>query len=370
MKAGNGMDIIERNKDIEHIMLASCKYGLHYLGEWNRDKLFSMLVTTDLHRCGAQLKSALKYLHHYDALDCGICLGDIQGANCNESNGTWYTDIVRQSKKPFFTAVGNHDVWQAPNETAPITRRKAINKYIRPVREQIGIKDLDNAYYVKVFNEYKITLIVLSYYDAPNDDETAQMTETISQAQLDWLINTLYNVDSDHHVLIAMHDFSYKIKVVSPDWSQPDYLCDHRTFDNGKSEYTPLIDVINAYKNGTKLKKEYAPPTKEDSFVTVDCDFSKRGKGNFICYLLGHMHKDIIAVSEKYPDQQLVYCPSSAYDSWQNKYSDLPRTLGTKAEDCLTVFSVDTANRKIRLVRVGSNVTVDMRERKFKELSY
>ena len=143
------MSIIERNKDVEHIMLANCRYGVHYLGRWNNDKLFSMLVTTDLHRCGEQLYSAMQYLHHYDALDCGICLGDIQGANCIESDGSWYSDIVKQSQKPFFTVIGNHDVWRAPKQTTPITKKMAVDKYIRPVAAQIGDENLQTPYYVR-----------------------------------------------------------------------------------------------------------------------------------------------------------------------------------------------------------------------------
>ena len=364
------MDIVERNKDIEHIMLASCRYGVHYLGEWNQDKLFSMLVTTDLHRCGAQLSSALQYLHHYDALDCGICLGDIQGANHNEQYGTWYTDIVQTSKKPFFTVVGNHDVWRAPNETAPITQKMAVEKYIRPVAVQIGIEDLQTPYYVKTFDEYKIALVVLCYYDAPNDDENAQLLELFSQKQIDWLVQTLQAIPKEYHLLIAMHDFSYKTRVILDDWTQPDWSYDKRPFTAEDSERNLLTDIVQAWIEGGVLRKTYSEQTEGVSNVTVDCDFSTRGKGDFICYLLGHMHKDILAVCDKYPNQRLVYCPSSAYDAWQNKFSDLPRTAGTKSEDCLTVFSVDTQKRKIRLVRVGSNITVDMTERTYKVLDY
>lgn len=364
------MSIIERNKDVEHIMLANCRYGVHYLGRWNNDKLFSMLVTTDLHRCGEQLYSAMQYLHHYDALDCGICLGDIQGANCIESDGSWYSDIVKQSQKPFFTVIGNHDVWRAPKQTTPITKKMAVDKYIRPVAAQIGDENLQTPYYVRTFDEYKIALVILCYYDQPNDDENAQMLEMFSQKQIDWLIQTLQSIPKGYHLLIAMHDFSYKTQVISDGWTQPDYTYDKRPFDPDHAECNLLTDIVQAWIEGGALRKNYSKQTEGISNVKVDCDFSSRGKGEFICYLLGHMHKDILAVCDKYPNQRLVYCPSSAYDAWQNKFSDLPRTKWTKSEDCITVFSVDTEQRKIRLVRIGSNITVDMTERTRKVLDY
>ena len=57
-------------------------------------------------------------------------------------------------------------------------------------------------------------------------------------------------------------------------------------------------------------------------------------------------------------------------DNWQNYCSDLPRAKGTKAEDCLTVLSLDTENRRINLVRIGSNVTVNLDERTYTALPY
>ena len=57
-------EILERNRDVEHIMLASCQYGLHGLGRENFQKQFAMLVTTDVHGCGKQFQSAIEYLNY------------------------------------------------------------------------------------------------------------------------------------------------------------------------------------------------------------------------------------------------------------------------------------------------------------------
>ena len=48
-------NIVERNKDVEHIVHAACQYGHHGYGEKNFKKLFSMLVSTDIHLCQKQL---------------------------------------------------------------------------------------------------------------------------------------------------------------------------------------------------------------------------------------------------------------------------------------------------------------------------
>ena len=43
---------------------------------------------------------------------------------------------------------------------------------------------------------------------------------------------------------------------------------------------------------------------------------------------------------------------------------------GTRAEDALTVVGVDTYNRRLKLVRIGSNITMDMTERKYHVVEY
>ena len=69
--------IVERNKDVEHIMLASAIYGVNGRGKKNVGKLFSMLAMADVHQSYAQMESAIDYLNYYDVFDIGICLGDI-----------------------------------------------------------------------------------------------------------------------------------------------------------------------------------------------------------------------------------------------------------------------------------------------------
>ena len=47
-----------------------------------------------------------------------------------------------------------------------------------------------------------------------------------------------------------------------------------------------------------------------------------------------------------------------------------PRAEGTKAEDLLTVCSIDIEKQEIRLVRVGSPITMEMTERTDTVLRY
>lgn len=363
-------DIISRNKDVEHIMLASCRYGFHRFGERNPEKNFCLLALADIHNCKSQLSSAVDYLNYYEAIDCGICLGDIQGANFAESDGSWYVSEVQRAEKPFYTVIGNHDLGNSAKADISATKQMAFDKFFAPVKKQIGIDDLSKTYYVKYFDKYKIALIVLDNYDVPDDLDAennfriARGREAFSKKQLDWLIKTLGEIKSDYHVMIAMHDFRDRKKPIACAFTQEDREKDERkeAVLYGNSHILPSI--INAWIKGEKLCAEFLPCEGiEMPPLQLDCDFSVRGKGNFICYLCGHLHCDVIAVDEKYVDQNIVCLASSAMDLWQNFNCDLPRAEGTKAEDLLTTVSVDTKVRQIRLVRIGSNYTMELRER-------
>ena len=68
--------------------------------------------------------------------------------------------------------------------------------------------------------------------------------------------------------------------------------------------------------------------------------------------------------------QRIVSLAAAANDDYQNFGADLPRAMGTKAEDLLTAVSIHTKRREIRLVRIGSNFTVDMTERTYHVVKY
>lgn len=368
--------VLLRNKDVEHIMLASCQYGFHRFGKSNPKKLFCMLAITDIHRCTKQLESAIDYLNYYDAIDCGICLGDMQGANFSESDGTWYTNVVNCSKKEFYTVLGNHDLGNSVERMISATPKMAFDKFIRPVKERIGIANLEEPYYVKIFDKYQIALFVLNTYDMPDTiDEQGNYKyhrglEVFSQTQLDWLISMLNNIPQGYHVIIAMHNFRDRRKSISCNWTQTEAEIDNRCDPPAYGNVHILPSIIHAWINGEKFMQEYPAKMRGVPTLKVDCDFTKRGKGDFICYLCGHRHMDIMAVDAKYPTQRIVYLASSAMDLWQNFECDLPRAQGTKAEDLFTIVSVHTEKRQIRLVRIGSNYTMDLKERTSIVLDY
>ncbi len=367
--------IITRNKDVEHIVNAAAGVGVFGHGEV-KPKRFAMLVTTDVHRCAKQMQNAIDYMNGTKAVDCGICLGDIQGGNYTENDGSWYYLAVHSAKKPFYTAIGNHDGGNSAKKELAGSKAEVCEKYVRTTRYQIGIPDLNKTYYSVNWDEYKVTVIVLDNYMAPEErDEDGNFVitrgaESLNQEEVDWLIETLKNVPQDYHVIVARHAYTDSAVKTEGKFTQ-----EHGGFAGelalyGKCELLP--DIIDAWSKGETLDKEYAPIESHAWLPTLKAkaDFTARGKGAFVCHIVGHYHRDMIATSESHPEQNIISFAATANDDWQTYGCDLPRARDTKAEDCVTVMAVDTAKRKIHLVRVGSNITLDLEDRTHFTLNY
>ena len=365
-----------RNKDVEHIVNAAANLGNYAYGI-KQPKRFAMLVMADIHRCPNQLHNAVEYLNEMDALDAGLCLGDMQGGDYAENDGTWYSMGLLWANKPFYTVIGNHDGGNSKRREISATKEEVYGKFIRPNIASIGIPDLDKTYYAINFDKYKLTLIVLDNYmlpealDADGNFRISRGVECMNQEEIDWLISTLLAVPEDYHVMIASHTYQGESKRVDCSWTQVGRELEVPSPQAyGFMEVIP--DIVNAWIKGEAIDKKYAPTANTDLLPTLEAraDFSSRGKGEFVSHLVGHVHYSYIGKSAVYPEQNIIAFPTAANDDWQNAGCDLPRERGTKAEDLLTVFAVDRDERIMHLVRVGSNFTNTLVERTYFSISY
>ena len=369
--------IAKRNTDTEHIMHAAARYGYHYAGVKNSHKLFSLLIGADFHHDKKRLKSSVDFLNYYECLDAAVNLGDTMAENFAEDDGKWYSKIVSKSKKPYLTVIGNHDMGNSDLVSISATRESAYKKFIRPTENRMGIETNGKSYYLKSFDRYKTALIVLNDYDSPDEADgdkylVHRSTRVMSKEQVDWLCGTLYNIPEGYAVIIASHTVGFISEAVESEFTQtdPEESPPVTTVYGGESV---LADIVNAWINGERLEKTYTPTQKYSELlpkISVSVDFSGRGKGDFVCYLAGHTHEDLILRCQKYPNQHAILFPSSSADTWQNYCSDLPRAEGTKAEDCLTVLSLDTKKREIRLIRIGSDFTMELKKRSHFVINY
>lgn len=369
-------DIIKLNEDILPAVYASSNYGVHGCGKKNYRKQLSFLVAADVHGDTERMKDAVCYMNRIDSLDFGIHLGDMQPGNFVENDGSWYVNTILAAEKPFYTVIGNHDGGNSKIRSISATSEQVFEKFIRPLKEQMSIPNLDKTYYSVNFDTYKVSLVVLDDYNQPEDrDENGDFlfsrgSAVISEEQLNWFIQTLREIPEDYHLLIARHAFPEESIVTECPWSQPGQVM--ATINPGYGHQDMITAVIDAWMNGQMLKKQIKPAADYPNLpiLNIDIDYSTRGKGNFVGYFTGHMHCDVIGISKTFPKQNVFSFASACSDEWQNAGSDLPRTEGTRQQDCLTVCSVDTENRLVKFIRVGSNITVNLTERKYLVVKY
>ena len=337
------------NKDKEIDLQSMSKY---YVGfpDGNPDirNNFTMLITTDIHEDTKALKRAIDYVNEEESIECACSLGDMAGGKFTDTDGSWYSNLIHECNKNFYTVVGNHDSWVGDNTTSA-TQQEVFDKWILPNRDKMGLPDLTTSYWRKDINDRNITLIGLNIFDS-------SATYNLSQEQVNWLVSQLNDIPSNNHLVILSHYIPEDNTKIENPFSTNKY---ERLKDQHASYPIPelLTDLVNAWINGTSVSKTY-------STITVNADFTARGTGNFVCYLTGHYHVDMVVYIDKYPNQKYLTLSTTSSSVWQTMYGDLPRDKNTKSEDLLTVFSVDTVKRHIYLVRLGSDTTFELTDRK------
>ena len=135
-----------------------------------------------------------------------------------------------------------------------------------------------------------------------------------------------------------------------------------------------LQDIVDAYIARGTLTKTYSvsgADTTEVPDVAVSADFSG-ANGEFICYINGHTHNDGTGQSSYAQNKQVNVnvTTGSANLSTQAVYDDLYRDNDTIAQDAFNLIAFDTIHKKIRMLRIGANVTMDMKRRDYALIPY
>ena len=365
-------NIVARNKDIENILNACSNYRVLARNGSNTrfKKAFTILITTDVHADRRRFANAIEYLNAMPQIDAGACLGDIAGNNYAESDGTWYSNLVLQSNKDFYTILGNHDSGNGTNASTNSTVAQAFTKWVEPTKSKIGIGDLSVPYYVKHFNDDKLSLIFLNIYDVPDTMEGTNFAVSrglpnLQQTQVNWLISTLQNIPSGNHVAIFLHFMPETLTYTGDKWCA--YGRNSGILNSSWQYGSMLSDIVNAWVNGTSLVQNYAPTNNSYlQTITVNADFTSRGSGIFVGYIAGHSHTDFTATVNAHNTQYVysMYCTANDNSQAEN-ICDLPRPYGTKCEDSITAISIDTNNNMIKFTRIGSNISVEMKDRTY-----
>ena len=106
----------------------------------------------------------------------------------------------------------------------------------------------------------------------------------------------------------------------------------------------------------------------EDVIIKVDFTSSafKAKQVDFICYIGGHTHASFVMRLADYPEQLQIIVPSGSNAVGQRRWDDL-RPDGS---DNYYYIAINRDRKVIKLLKAGSRITNDCRERKITEISY
>ena len=376
--------IISANKDIAHIISSSsARVGVDYSKV--RHKYFSVLHGSDFHADVTNFKRMMEYANANPSnVDCVFATGDFKD-HWSESNDGFlltYGAYYQEAGVPVLPVIGNHEIGYSPSvESVGGVVNSIANidaKFITPYMTYNGCTQGSGGYYYRDFADYKIRVIALNEYEMPRivnpNDSTKYLYDYwkryLSQTQVTWLVNTLSSVPDGYSVIILMHQMPDKITEYTDNkFNSPSSVASD-VYDNAQGSL--IQDIVDAYIDKSALSRTYAntisAPSSDVPDVTVSADFSS-AKGEFIAYIVGHTHYDKVGKSSVASNTQAVIVVTTS-GTTKAHFDDLWREEGTKSQDCFNFMVFDTDLKKIRILRVGANTTLNMEWRDMTSISY
>lgn len=288
---------------------------------------FCLIHFSDIHEDGASLKRIVALMKAWPGYyDDAIHTGDYMKQQYSDSMDFW--DGVSGAEK-ILGVIGNHETaeriydpvtgelqdidWYAVDEAD--TYAKFIGPYIA---NWGGVTYTEGkCYYYKDYDAKHIRLIVLDAMHFTAD-------------QLTWFTGLLTSAKTaGMHVIVAGH-FRAGFPETRPPIAFNDYW---------------QTDSIGTPTRTGDLRTLY-PADYEDAVQ----DFIDAG-GNFICWIGGHLHYDLVSMSEAHPDQ-LQICIAKA-GAWTNTGSTPYRTMGHINQDCINLMAISTSSKFLSIIRVG-----------------
>lgn len=280
-----------------------------------RTKRFNIAFVTDCHieshpNATENLQEAIKFLNSkpiVGSIDYIINGGDnVSGQQSGEkqrSDMRLFTAINKLSTVSVLPVVGNHDNNYWLNDGSANYMADCISPTeMKEILIEPLVGNVDNAhtvsnntYYYVDNTEYKIRLIILNCMDAPLVEGVDGRNKygglrIYTQAQIDWLVNTALEIPKGYGVIICNHTI-------------PAYIYAGSDFPQGVNT---IPEIIDAFKHGKNINKTFNDTSGNGFDISVNKDFSQKGPQNFMFWLAGHYHRDMVTENGTYTDQKII----------------------------------------------------------------
>ena len=365
----NDGNIFERNFDNEKNL-----GGIMATGPQSIQRFPTIVHVSDAHGDGIRLNAAHDYAD-YILADLVVNTGDNPFFEMTDGVN-FVKDIVFSHKTDFANCIGNHDQYTS-------TLAEVFSLNISPFATDYGYHKstssdvTDKCYYYKDLSAQKIRLIALDIYEGIY---YKAYRARVSQEQINWFISTLASTPTDYGVIVIMHQAPHTINAISGKENFNDITMDVQTnaidsnyMQNGKITGNPFGKIIDAFITKGSVSGSYtqikASSTTSSETISYSADFSNVASGvEFIAYINGHTHRDFIGYVADCENNQLncnvcSTSPLSQTTGYGNK-SDIYRDANGVSQDAFNVYTIDRYNHRLGVCRIGSNLSLNLIDRK------
>lgn len=281
----------------------------------------SLLHFSDIHADSAELARIIEFKADLGAdVSDMVCTGDMV-ANKYDDGMTWFDDV--EGSGSVLLCIGNHDVAvQGSYDQSSYTQQETYDRYFAGRIDDWGVTYTSGlTYYYKDYTDSHVRLVILN---AMLDNDTTAMGD-----QVTWLAS----------VLDSARGLGYS--VVIGEHYPP------RNSADGKIDTNFTDELFTPAARGLATSVQDAVQTFIDA------------GGDFVCFIAGHVHTDLVMRSSQlvgsdlaYPSQHFIIVANASRSA---SYSDFPRTPNTRYMDCVNLLTIDTVSKMLKVVRAGAD---------------
>lgn len=312
----NRVNAINKSCSLENVVTFSFITDLHLLhNSFSSKELMKVVLDntpTSFIVCGGDIVSAY----------CGD--NDMAEQCCNNQLESWNDWLDYWSPIRVFPVRGNHDfivnnklegTYYKKTEEETILYSILRNKDVISYDDDSGL----GLCYSYDYSYKNLRLVFIDDYTVSSKQQNL-LLKSFNSNRIEWLINTLEHSDGYHLIVVS-----------------------HEPFDDSMSEYSPNMEVVHNILSAFKNRQLFEGDFNGRSWRH---DFSK-AKGELICALNGHSHKDESHVKDN------VLSISTTCDVPYNDDKEA-RIRGSISESAFDVFNIDLSNNTIRTIRIGA----------------
>lgn len=324
------------------------------------DKMFTFLHGSDVHYDDPFADANLAELIEFSNLSpisskisAIVLTGDYCTAKMGTAKATTLSQLTRfvaraiTSVKPVYPLKGNHDdggSYASGNNSVNgfanmLSYEEQFNTFIKPFNDKYGHMVLVNnkCYYHSDIVAKKVRVIALDFADIPIVNDGAGGVKYIalkplyySQAQLDWLFDTLKSTPVDYGLTVL----------------------NHGPFTNALGTYIQgsllIPDIIEAWKMGNSYTHNYTNATYPELNTSKVFDFAGDGTREFIMYGSGHWHG--LYFQEPIAGQNMVSVPNMPME----ESGSLARANTNELRNSFACTTINRDAKKIAVTMFGA----------------